>query len=204
MAKRDEFDLDFDLNGASDDDFDFPSDNGNETQEDYSDFESAAQTAEISEGKSTVIKQAAIIAVIGIILILVAIVLVRALTGGSKKPKNEVTQPSSSYVQQPVSNQSSDEWSSFTKADGITYTDNYISSKFVITGIKHYVKVIDKENNLLMIKTTLTGTLNGFNGTYTLDVPYSKGSLLYVGNMFNVEVKVGEYNGKQIIDEIRY
>ena len=79
-----------------------------------------------------------------------------------------------------------------------------MQSTFSVTAIKHYVKVIDNSNNI-ELKTVLYGALAGFTGTYELEIPYSKGSKLNIGDYFTVSVQIGSMpNGKTIIGDIKY
>ena len=43
-----------------------------------------------------------------------------------------------------------------------------------------------------------------FTGTYTLEIPYSKGTKLHIGDSFKVKVQIGEYKGKTVVDGIKY
>ena len=89
------------------------------------------------------------------------------------------------------------------EAGKISFNENMTSITFTITGIKHYARSVDVNNNLV-IKTTLTGSLSGLSGTYTLDIPYDIGVQLKIGDMFTVNVKLGEYQGKVVVGDIKY
>lgn len=184
----------------------------NSNSDDLGDFGAEAQTAdEVSDGKASVIKQAIIIIIIGIILALLTFGIVRAVKGGSDKPaevENEKVETTTNTQQTNTSNntntvQSSDSWSKFKETNSIVFEDNFISTTFTVTSIEHYVKVLEGENGL-MVKTVLTGTLDGFRGTYELEVPYYKGCQLSIGNSFHVEAQVGSYGDNRVIGEIKY
>ena len=188
---------------------------GNESNlDDMGDFGAEAQTAdEVSDGKASVIKQAVIIIIIGIILALLTFGIIRVVKGGSDNPKTtvnneQVTQENNDNqqtgnVSSGVTQQSPSGWSKFKKDTSISFEDSFISTTFTITGIEHYVKILEGENGL-MVKTVLTGTLDGFRGTYELEVPYSKGCQLSIGNSFHVEAQVGSYGDNRVIGEIKY
>lgn len=118
-------------------------------------------------------------------------------------------------VQQPVQQQTvivtvepQFNWTEITGSENITYNNNsYSELMFSVTGVKHYARAVDANNSRLVTKTTVSGSISGLSGTYTIDVPYSKGvtieSLMNKGPVeFSVYVKFGEYNGRQVIDDI--
>ena len=94
-------------------------------------------------------------------------------------------------------------WTEIEDDAQIAYNNSYSELTFTITGIKHYARSVDVNNNLV-IKTTLTGSISGLSGTYSLDVPYNKGTKLVVGNQFTVQVLLGQYNGKTVVCDIVY
>lgn len=209
MADFDDFNFDDeaddgfgDFGSNTSDDFTNPSQgNGNS---DFGDFGSQVQTAdEVSGGKSNIVKQAIIIVIIAAVVILLAFGIVKWLTSGGDKPKDEKVDPPQGNVVQENQNSTSNSWVKFSGADNLTFNENYVASTFTVTAINHYVKVVDGESNL-EVKTVLTGTLSGFIGTYELEVPYSKGCRLSIGNYFNVEVQVGSSNEKTVVGEIKY
>ena len=94
-------------------------------------------------------------------------------------------------------------WTEIEDDAQIAYNNSYSELTFTITGIKHYARSVDVNNNLV-IKTTLTGSISGLSGTYSLDIPYNKGTKLVVGNQFTVQVLLGQYNGKTVVCDIVY
>lgn len=93
-------------------------------------------------------------------------------------------------------------WVEIKSYEDISFNGGYIDSVFTITNIKHYVKVIDSENNIV-VKTLLRGNLSGFTGTYELEVSYKDGNQLSIGNRINVMVQLGSYKGKVVVGEIK-
>lgn len=229
-----DFDFDdFSLDDSNDSDIDFGNnfnsdDSFGESSDESDDFDGLSNT-ELADKKET--RKVSFIAIIcGIVLIAVAFLLVGFITKLSNKPKenlndtnnnvnehisqsNDNTQSQSgqseqnnnqiNYQNTQNQNQSNNQdWISFSSADGVTFSEDYVDSTFSVTSIKHYVKVVDSDN--LMVKTVLTGALSGFTGTYEIEVPFSKGSLLSVGKSFNVSVQVGtNSSGKTIVGEIK-
>lgn len=205
-----DFDDGFDFNTSEDTDDGFgdffnEETNSDNTDSGFGDFGGGQQQTvnEASNGKSAVLKQAIIIAIIGIIIMTLTFGIVKWLTGSKNEPKENVVNPPSQTDNIPQNNVQTNSWSQFSAADNLTFNENYVDSVFTVTSINHYVKVVDSEKNL-MVKTVLTGTLSGFVGTYEIEVPYSKGSLLSIENYFNVEVQIGNFNGKKVVGEIRY
>jgi hypothetical protein len=97
----------------------------------------------------------------------------------------------------------SDNWIETEMLDDVTFQSEYIDIQFYVTDINHYVKEVEGSNNIVL-KSTLTGSLSGYPGTYTLDIPYDKGIRLSVGTSFDVQVQVGECQGRTVIGEILY
>ena len=124
----------------------------------------------------------------------------------SKPSKNNKDKDNQNTPVQPntqTNNQSSSGWLEFESAEGLIIDNKYMDSTFSVTSIKHYVKVIDSVN--IEIKTVLNGALAGFTGTYEMEVPYSKGSKLSIGDSFIVQVQIGSTSdGKNVIGEIKY
>lgn len=205
-----DFDDGFDFNTSEDTDDGFgdffnEETNSDNTDSGFGDFGGGQQQTvdEASNGKSAILKQAIIIAIIGIIIMTLTFGIVKWLTGSKNEPRENVVNPPSQTDNIPQNNAQTNSWSQFSAADNLTFNENYVDSVFTVTSINHYVKVVDSEKNL-MVKTVLTGTLSGFVGTYEIEVPYSKGSLLSIENYFNVEVQIGNFNGKKVVGEIRY
>lgn len=96
-----------------------------------------------------------------------------------------------------------DDWILINANEVVDFDTDYKDMIFLVTDIQHYAKTVDTNGNLV-IKTTLTGGLSGLTGSYELDVPYSKGTQLVVGDEFAVRVQFGTYHGKKVIGEIVY
>lgn len=92
-------------------------------------------------------------------------------------------------------------YTEITGEDDIELNDNLSDLTFTITDIKHYAK---SDETTLRVKTVLKGAISGYTGTYELEVPYSKGIKLSIGDSFNVKCRLGSYNGKNVIEEISY
>lgn len=120
---------------------------------------------------------------------------------------NKVDRPSSNNNTQPNKNntQSSnqDSWISIDKNQEVEFNTEYQELIFTITGISHLAKKVDINGNLV-VKTQLTGGISGLSGSYTLDIPYSKGVKLVVGDSFTVKVQLGTYSEKTVVGEIIY
>lgn len=171
------------------------------TDNDLSDIGDSTQ-----EGKNSVIKTASILVVVGLVIIAFAFMLMRAQNKKKVEPIKSENTPNVEVGQNNVPNNISSnnsDWISFEGDENITFEDNYMDSMYTVTGINHYVKVVDGESNL-SLKTVLKGNLSGFTGTYDLEVPYSKGKLLSIGNSFGVAIQFGKYNESIIIGEIKY
>ena len=128
------------------------------------------------------------------------------VTRVESKPSGQ-TQSSAGQVQssrqvQSSTQNSSDGWMEFNSSSEIVFQEDYKELVFTVTGVHHYVK--QEGTNALSIKTTLTGSLSGMSGSYEMDIPYDKGSLISVGTEFTVKVQLGEYNGRTVIGEISY
>lgn len=212
MADLDDFNFDDIESSDQNDPFD-EAFSGSETasESEFGSFEdqSQVQTADGNVGNKGVIKQAAIIIAVGLIFIILAFTIVKWVKNGQSTSSNNKTTivnehkdiQSNGGAENSTTN--TDEWIEVDGSSNITFNDEYINSVFTVTSISHSVKVVDSEKNL-MIKTTLVGTLDGIRGTYELEIPYSKGIQLKVGNYFSVEVQLGNYNGKKVVGEIRY
>lgn len=94
-------------------------------------------------------------------------------------------------------------WVEIDNKQEIKFNKNKKELIFTVTKINHFAKKVGVNDNLV-IKTTLTGSLSGLTGSYSLDVPYSKGSKLVVGDEFTVLVELGTYNKKTVVGEISY
>ena len=212
MADLDDFNFDDIESSDQNDPFDEAfSSSETDSGSEFGSFEdqSQVQTADGNVGNKGVIKQAAIIIAVGLIFIILAFTIVKWVKNGQSTSSNNKTTIVNEHkdIQSDGGAENSttntDEWIEVDGSSNITFNDEYINSVFTVTSISHSVKVVDSEKNL-MIKTTLVGTLDGIRGTYELEIPYSKGIQLKVGNYFSVEVQLGNYNGKKVVGEIRY
>lgn len=218
---------DFDEFGdASSDDGDVSEeDNGSDSDSD--EFDNFEVDNKEKDGKSLAIK----IAVAGVACLFVVLILARIFLGSKSDDCNTVTDNSNTSKEwtqsdttseeksEPIKNESAteilnnSESSSYSNSD---YDSSYVEITgeddielntdlsdltFTITDIKHYAK---SDANTLRVKTVLKGAISGYTGTYELEVPYSKGIKLAIGDSFNVKCRLGSYNGKNVIEEISY
>lgn len=120
------------------------------------------------------------------------------------------TQNEQSYQtsgQNVIGGQSDSKWQEFNLTDSdksIVYNEEYSPSEFTITNIKNYVCISDADSSYIRIKTTLSGQISGCPGVYDLDIPYSIGQALKVGQRFDVQVLYGTYDGRTVVGDIRY
>ena len=123
--------------------------------------------------------------------------------GGDKD--NRTPQTSSKPATQQSNSGSSlkNDWVQIGGNENVVFEPEYKDMVFMVTEITHYAQTVDVKGDLA-IKTTLKGSLSGLAGTYTLDVPYSKGTKLVVGDEFKVRVLFGTYSGKVVIGDIAY
>lgn len=94
-------------------------------------------------------------------------------------------------------------WTVITDSEDVQFNEEYSDMVFTITGIEHRARVVDTNNNLVVI-TNIQGSISGLPGTYELNVPYDKGVKLVVGRSFTVHVQLGTYNDKTVVGEIKY
>ena len=193
--------------GISFDDQDNSQDNQlDNQQDDYFELSDSQQ----AENKSVITKQAMIIAIIGVLVILLVIAVPKMIRGNRNKQPAQSVQTSSQNAsqannqnQQVISNSSSrGSWTKLDSAPSIEFGQP-IEAKFTITGIAHYAQKSDTQGGM-QLTTVLTGGVSGFTGTYEIEVPYSKGRLLNIGNSFDVQVCVGDYKGNMVVGEISY
>jgi len=189
-----------DFNGFDDGDDDF-GDFG-----DFGDFDSGdfteSSSGEDSEGqtsfegtpeevKST--KKVALLVVgLGIVVTVLALVIMNRLNSEPKNNNKVNIQKEEGYEKETVPIVGKEEWVDieFVSIDNFVVID----STFTVTAVKHYVKVM--LNDELVMKTVAQGSLSGFGGTYSIELPYRE---LKVGDKFSLPVKVGEYKGKSVI-----
>lgn len=189
---RDDFNEFDSLDEETDNDWGFTSDDVEDTSE---------------EVDNKGIKRSSIILIIvGIIVIGLVLLSVRIQKSISSKPKVN-NQPSiqSNKDNSNTSNSSNvttNNWIEFNGSNDISFESGLIPTEFEVTDIKHYV--LKASDNNISLKTILKGSLKGYTGEYELEIPYSKGSKLKVGNSFSVSIEIGSYNNKVVIGDIRY
>ena len=188
-----------------------------EETDDFGDFASlSGQQDDVLEDRQSVIKTSIISVIIGVMIIAGAFILMRTIRNKASGQAGiavdvEDTQNVETIEEDAIevgnnaenNAEHNEEWMEFGTSEDITFGSEYIDSLFTVTGIRNYVKIIDSKSNL-MIKTVLIGNLSGFIGIYEVEVPYSVGSKLEVGNSFSVKVQLGNYKDKTVIGEIKY
>ena len=74
-----------------------------------------------------------------------------------------------------------------------------IDGVFTVTGIKHLARSVGRET---IIKTVVTGAISGLGSTFELELPYTLGRYIELGNSFGVSYKLGEINGNILVSDI--
>lgn len=217
---------DFDAFGdsSSDDEDDSENDEDGDSDSDSDEFNNFEVENKEKDGKGLAVK----IIVAGVIGLFVILILARIFLG-HKSANNEAdvssnkewTQSSTiveentdtdknESAKEILNNSESSSYSNsdydsgyteITGEDDIELNDSLSDLTFTITDIKHYAK---SDETALRVKTVLKGAISGYTGTYELEVPYSKGIKLSIGDSFNVKCRLGSYNGKNVIEEISY
>lgn len=108
----------------------------------------------------------------------------------------------SSRVTKPVNDTYNEEWSEITGKEKLDLNKEYTSMSFTVTDVKHLARVLDQST--INVKTQAKGSISGLAGTFIIDVPYSKGVHLNIGDTFSIMVKLGEYGGKTVVEDIYY
>lgn len=179
--------------------------------DDFDNFDDSSNNSTTSDNNGLSLK----IAIIGVVALIVIVFIARFVIVGSKNKsvKKEVTTESidldntsneNSKVSQVDMSSGTYKSSGYIEIDGndkIELNGAMSELQFTITGIKHYAK---NNGNELRVKTVLTGALSGYSGSYDLEVPYSKGISLKVGDAFTVYCRLGTFNNKVVIEEISY
>lgn len=100
-------------------------------------------------------------------------------------------------------NISKDNWIEIgaSEQEKIKFNNEYSTLQFTITSVTHKAKY---SGNTLVVKTVVSGSLSGLNGTYEIELPFNIGSSLSIGNILNVEVLLGSYNDKIVVGEIKF
>lgn len=157
--------------------------------------------AQGSNETKAISKTAAMCIGASVIILMVAFAIVNAshkknVQSSSKSTNNEQV---SSNVEK--TDETSD-WQSVSDIGDISIGKE-ISAVFTVTDVRNFVKFVNS-NNDFELKTVVTGNLSGFTGSYELNIPFSKGSKLNVGDTFDVGVQIGNYHDKTVVCEIKY
>lgn len=178
---------------------------------DFEDLNDTEYQQDPLEDKQAVVKTATTAIVLGILIVIAAFLVMRLIRGGKQiveeytgeelEDNIEVVEDIGEPVEDIKVNR--EEWVEFTDNGEITFENKRVDSIFVVTNIKQYVKIIESEKKLF-IKTVLSGRVDGFSGVYEIEIPYSKGKMVSVGDEFKVTVQVGKFKGYEVIGEIKY
>ena len=178
---------------------------------DFEDLNDTEYQQDPLEDKQAVVKTATTAIVLGILIVIAAFLVMRLIRGGKQiveeytgeelEDNIEVVEDIGEPVEDIKVNR--EEWVEFTDNGEITFENKRVDSIFVVTNIKQYVKIIESEKKLF-IKTVLSGRIDGFSGVYEIEIPYSKGKMVSVGDEFKVTVQVGKFKGYEVIGEIKY
>lgn len=225
------FDLDDNSNNNEDNKFDAVMNNNQQNTADGNQFNDQQNPATAVSSN----KKLAVIMILAGVLIIIAVLIVASIivknknssksnitmstetyTSAHQNQQNEYTQTQQDQSQQDQSQQASEstvsdgwnEWTEVSNSEQVTFDDQPIDSQFTVTDKKSYARVANASNSLIM-KTVLTGTIDGVSGTYTLEVPYSLGTKLERGQTFTVKVYMGTYVGEDgssrvVVGGIRY
>ena len=79
---------------------------------------------------------------------------------------------------------------------------NKLSGDFTVTDIKHYSK--QSKLSELELKSVVKGSISGLSGTYEIDIPYTNGIGLKVGDVFSIEYRIDNVNDCNIVYDITY
>lgn len=181
---------------------------------------------------STALKKTAIVAIIAGAVILIIIGIIIRIKSGSDNKANNITEITVSKDEAGKEVEMSDGDNSDANNSGVD-TENggnesvtisqsnedsgYIEIEpddtieelstnegtFTITDIKFYAKKADQIGSVSVI-TRLKGSISGLSGTFEIEIPYSKGLAVSVGNVFKITYKLGDKNGNKVIYDIEY
>lgn len=121
--------------------------------------------------------------------------------------KEPIEQAEPRVEKEPSSNggsavQSSDGWQKLSSYSPLN-EGTKIKSSFTITDIGYYAIPVNGQSDK-QVKAVLTGSISGLVGTYQLEVNYSIGGQLNIGNSFDITYNLIEADGYKVIDGISY
>lgn len=177
----------------------------------FSDSDQLEYTEETEKDENTngLKKQTIFVVIAGIVIVIAALGIWRI--GKAKTSDNSITgytgvedsinkKDNNGQNSNTVNNVSNSNW---TEIDGQQDIGNVseVEATFTVTSIKHVAR---SNSNEMEVMTRLQGSMSGFTGTYEVDVPYSKGVKLNIGDTFKVSVNTGRYGDKTVVDGIDY
>ena len=143
---------------------------------------------------------------IGVALIVVSALLYRVANGIANKGSRVTMQETSSYdtstnvIEVPKTVVTDTGWTEIEKSS-LSKGDK-LSGDFTVTEIKYY----SKQSKLaeVELKTVVKGSISGLSGTYEIDIPYSNGVGLKVGDVFSIKYRLDSVNDCNIVYDITY
>lgn len=183
---------------------DLPENSGNEHQAERIDFESYNQ--DLTEDNITH-KSIAKFAIIGGIVILAVALLFIGVTNKKKASNKQVSTPKQQQVESNNNDKTvesnevlrTDNWVELTEAEAVEFNGT-VESTLTVTSIKYYAS--QKSDGSIEVKSTVTGNISGLIGTYTMDISYSKGLRVRLGNQLKVKYSIASMNNKTVIDNL--
>lgn len=155
------------------------------------------------------------IIIVGVVILVLVLLGIRVVNGLKNKDTNsndmsnnrlpiQTQDNNNNQSNQPINPAQGSDWLSFTSADSLKINQTPSELQFTVLKVENSVKV-DSNTNELQIKQTLTGSLAGFKGSYSFDVPItSYSSEITIGNTYNVQVYLGEYDGQTVVCGITF
>ncbi|MBO5387765.1 MAG: hypothetical protein J6A59_06430 [Lachnospiraceae bacterium] len=223
---------DFSLDGfgsSNDGTSSFDNQNNNDSMANWgTDSNTDDAISQTDSGKKEILKSSVIFIIAGILVLII----VAVLAGILKNKKESDTSSSNNYSGEAVitsdeynttsdsynttsdnvnttngnqynsnSDNRKNDWQKFDSTNEIQFISEPVNLSFTVTKVENYVKFVNDSNDM-MVKTIATGALDGYTGTYEVELPYDKGSLLQPGAKLLVNVQVGEYKGMSVVGEL--
>lgn len=189
----------------------------------FEDEEVLQEPPEVNKGDYK--RTAIITAVIGFIIVVVALGVVNFIgsrqhkvqeapvkieeqSGGGGSAYVQKAEPGGLQVNQenPVAGQAesalTNQWEEISTDNGVEFNKE-LKGTFTVTSVRHYAKVA-VSNKEVVLKSVVTGSISGLSGTYEIELPYTKARYLKIGDTFEVKYHCGVKEGVMFIGEIEY